>query len=70
MYPLDPAQTPVVAECTQCRGEIYVGDEVYRIDDGEAYVHSGYGFNCARIYAIERVYDAEGTIGKHGEIIT
>ncbi|WP_018755161.1 hypothetical protein [Paenibacillus terrigena] len=54
----------VVAECAQCGGDIYEGDEVSRIDDGGGYVHD----RCATTYAMERVYDAAGIIGKDGEI--
>lgn len=64
----DPAEVDVIAECAHCRGEIYVGDEVVRIDDGGGYVHNGWGTNCADEYAKERVYDAEGTINDKGEI--
>jgi len=55
---------PSVAECAQCGGDIYIGDEVSRIDDGGGYVHD----RCAATYAIERVYDAAGIVGKNGEI--
>ncbi|TCM89645.1 hypothetical protein EV294_112110 [Paenibacillus sp. BK033] len=57
-----------VATCAHCRGEIYEGDEVKRIDDGGGYVHDGWtgtGTNCAAEYAIERVYDAEGVIDRN-----
>lgn len=67
----DPAEAAVVAECVYCRGEIYVDDEVCRIDDGGGFVHSGWtgtGTNCAADYAFERVYDADGTINRRGEI--
>jgi hypothetical protein len=64
----DPAEAPVLAECAWCRGEIYVGDEVKRIDDGGGYVHDGWGTDCAENYAAERVYDAEGIVNERGEI--
>lgn len=59
-----------VATCAHCRGEIYEGDEVKRIDNGSrgAYVHDGWtgrGTNCAAEYAMERVYDAEGVIDRN-----
>lgn len=63
-----PADPPIVAHCEQCRGEIYAGDEVKRIDDAGGYVHNSYGYDCATRYAEERVYDAIGTINIRGEI--
>jgi len=66
---LDRRNERTVAVCAQCRGEIYAGDEVMRIDDGEAFVHNGYPHKCAAEYAIERVYDAAGTVNERGEII-
>lgn len=69
----DP-EPPVVAECACCRGEIRAGDEVKRIDNGggyasrRAFVHNGFGYDCATRYAEERVYDAIGTINFRGEI--
>lgn len=51
-----------VAQCEHCRGEIYDGDEVARIDDGGGFVHNGYMQNCATEYAMERTYDAKGVI--------
>ena len=62
-----PADPPVVAYCAQCGGEIYAGDEVKRIDDG-GFTHNNYGYDCARDYAEERVYDAIGTINIRREI--
>jgi thioredoxin reductase len=61
----EPDETRVVAECAECHGEIYEGDYVLRIDDGGGFVHEG---NCAEKYAVERVYDVEGTIDAHGRI--
>lgn len=52
-----------VAQCVQCGGDIYDGDEVARIyDEGEAFVHNGWGYRCAKEYAMERTYDAIGVI--------
>ncbi|ANY67698.1 hypothetical protein BBD42_15405 [Paenibacillus sp. BIHB 4019] len=64
----DSAEAAVVADCAQCRGEIYVGDDVRRIDDSGDYVHAGWGRDCAEKYAMERVYDAEGVINDKGAI--
>jgi len=55
----DPAEAPIVAECAHCRGEIYEGDEVYRIDDGGEFVHNG---ECATSFAFISVYDGSGVI--------
>lgn len=63
-----PDEPAVVANCEQCGGEIYAGDEVKRIDDGGGFVHNGYGYDCATRYAEERVFDAMGTINIRGEI--
>jgi len=62
--PLEPPEPAAVAECAWCRGEIYEGDEVKRIDDGGGFVHDGWKRSCAAEYAMERVYDAEGVIGR------
>jgi hypothetical protein len=71
----EPAEALVVAECAWCRGAIYAGDEVARIDDdsldgqyGRGYVHDGWGTKCAAEYAFERVYDVKGTINDRKEI--
>lgn len=58
----------IVAECAWCRGEIYVGDEVKRIDDSQGYVHDGWGRDCSEKYAAERVYDASGIVNERGNI--
>ena len=58
----------IVANCEYCREEIYVGDEVMRIDDGGGFVHSGFIRECANEFAKERVYDREGVIGENAEI--
>lgn len=63
-----PDEPAIVAECAYCRGEVYAGDEVKRIDDAGGYVHNNYGMDCAIKYAEERVYDAMGTINIRGEI--
>lgn len=55
-----------VAHCEWCRGEIYAGDAVKRIDDAGGFVHDN--GECAEEYAMERVYDAEGTIAADGDI--
>ncbi|UKS30202.1 hypothetical protein LOZ80_15175 [Paenibacillus sp. HWE-109] len=55
----EPAEPITVAHCAWCGREIYVGTEVKRLDDGGGFVH---GEECAKDYAFERVYDAEGTI--------
>lgn len=60
----DPAEAPVVATCAWCRGEIYAGCEVARIDDGGGFVHAGWRERCADEYAAERVYDAVGVIDR------
>lgn len=57
-----------IATCEQCRGEIYVGDAVKRIDDGGGFVHDGFRQDCAEKYAMERVYDRVGTIGADHEV--
>ncbi|GMK47606.1 hypothetical protein PghCCS26_47360 [Paenibacillus glycanilyticus] len=57
-----------VAHCAHCRGEIYEGDEVKRIDGVDDFVHDGWagrGTNCAAEYAMERVYDAAGVIDRN-----
>lgn len=54
-----------VAHCLRCRGEIYVGDEVWRVDDGLGYVHDA----CAHDYALERTFDAHGLIDNNGGVI-
>jgi len=65
----DPADVPTVAYCAYCRGDIYEGDEVFRIDDGGEFVHNRGRYNdCAEKYAFERVYDEKGTITIRGEI--
>lgn len=51
-----------VTTCVQCRGEIYEGDEVARIDDNGGFVHHGWNTSCSEEYAKERVYDAIGVI--------
>ncbi|MHA7962831.1 hypothetical protein ACX93W_01715 [Paenibacillus sp. CAU 1782] len=64
----DPAEAVVVTECAWCRGTIYDGDEVSRIDDDGGFVHDGWDAKCAAEYASERVYDAKGTINARKEI--
>lgn len=61
----DVPEATVVAECAYCRGEIFAGDEVYRIDDSVDIVHRQY---CADVYAKERTYDRYGVIGADGAI--
>lgn len=69
-----PDEPQVVGQCAQCGGEIYVGDEVKRIndsrdaDDGGGFVCNNFGYDCATRYAEERVYGAMGTINNRGEI--
>ncbi|WP_154665821.1 hypothetical protein [Paenibacillus pinihumi] len=46
-----------MSSCEYCRG-----DEVWRIDDGDQFVHVG---RCAREYAYERVYDSAGVINEN-----
>ncbi|GGF88175.1 hypothetical protein [Paenibacillus abyssi] len=65
MYPREAA---VIAFCAHCRGEIYVGDEVLRIDDSFDFVHNGWGTKCAAEYAMERVYDAVGVIDANSDV--
>jgi hypothetical protein len=64
----DPQDARVVAVCERCGGEIYAGGAVKRIDDAGGYVHDDYGRDCAEKYAMERVYDASGTINDNGEL--
>ena len=69
----NPAEAHVITACAWCRGEIYEGDEVYRIGtyaegDAGGFVHGGWGRICAEKYAMERVYDAAGIIGIGGVI--
>lgn len=63
-FPYDEGSA-AVAVCAWCGGEIYVGDDVKRIDDGFGYVHDG---TCAVLYADERVYDGTGRINERGQI--
>lgn len=55
----EPAE---IATCAYCRGEIFEGDEVARIDDAGGFVHYGWNTDCSEEYAKERVYDAIGII--------
>lgn len=48
----------MIAECEHCRGEIYAGDDVYRVAESGAFVHE----DCAKDYAYAHVYDASGAI--------
>jgi len=70
----DPQEERALTACAHCGGNIYVGDEVQRIDDSggngsrEAYVHNGFRQDCAAEYAMERVYDRAGIIGSDYEI--
>lgn len=54
----------VIANCVWCHGEVYVGDEVYRIDDGGGFVHD----RCADDFARERVYDRWGVVDENGNV--
>lgn len=62
-----PDEPAIVANCAQCGGEIYAGDEVKRTPDGET-LHNGYGYDCAKEYADLRTFNAMGTINIRGEI--
>jgi hypothetical protein len=60
-----PPDEPVtVAHCAWCGREIYAGTEVHRVNDRDAFVH----MDCAKDFAFERVYDAEGTITTLGDV--
>ena len=64
-----PPDEPVtVAHCAWCGREIYAGSEVHRVNDREAFVHGGDDSDCAKEFAFERVYDAEGTITALGDV--
>lgn len=71
-WPRKQPEPIAISLCAWCRGEIYVGDGVKRVDgEADVFVHddwSGTGTNCAAEYASERVYDAEGTINERKEI--
>lgn len=61
MVRFDESEPPhvVIDSCEYCGGEIYEGDEVARIDDGEGFVHLD---RCSEKYAFERIYDRVGVI--------
>lgn len=63
-----PDEPRQVATCAQCGGEIYVGDDVSRIDDGGGFVHNGHFSECAEEYAKDRVYDRSGAIDANGDV--
>jgi hypothetical protein len=65
---LDAQDASAIATCEWCRGEIYAGDEVMRVDDGGGFVHAGFRQDCAAKLAMERVYDRAGIIGADHEV--
>lgn len=63
-----PDEPQVITHCAQCGGEIYVGDEVKRINNADGFVCNNFGTECATKYAEERIYDAIGTIDANGNV--
>lgn len=63
-----PDEPRVIAVCAWCDGDIYEGDEVYRVDDGGGFAHDGNVNNCASEFAMIRVFDGHGVIGSNGDL--
>jgi len=63
--PIEPPEPVEVADCVYCGGEIYEGDEVARLENGEGYVHSEW---CSLEYARTIVYDVAGVIDRNKNI--
>ncbi|RAU96804.1 hypothetical protein DQG13_19810 [Paenibacillus sp. YN15] len=61
----DIPEPVAVDTCAWCREAIYVGDEVWRVDDSGSLVHSD---TCANAFARERVYDICGVVQADGTV--